>query len=59
MVFFPCHFFCEKKRSRDRILEFANLERGDEECLLAQDREDVDDPLESVFQNDLRERGGG
>lgn len=35
------------------------MERGDEECLLAQDREDVDDPLESVFQNDLRERGGG
>eukprot|EP00434_Breviolum_minutum_P028419 symbB.v1.2.025141.t1/scaffold2424.1/size79531/3 len=33
--------------------------RGDEECLLAQDREDVDDPLESVFQNDLRERGRG
>lgn len=59
MVFFPCHIFFSEKRSRDRKLEFANPERGDEECLLAQDREDVDDPLESVFQNDLRERGGG
>ena len=59
MVFFPCPFFFLRKKKSGPKTAVCHPERGDEECLLAQDREDVDDPLESVFQNDLRERGGG
>eukprot|EP00435_Cladocopium_sp_Y103_P046562 s102_g13.t1 len=47
----------EDDEEEDAARSEASGGRGEEECLLAQDREDVDDPLPSVFHNDLRERG--
>lgn len=46
----------EEDEEEDAARSETSRGGGEEECLLAQDREDVDDPLPS-YHNDLRERG--